>query len=142
METETVEPETADGETRSSLTNLASRLAGGILDLLRNTARLFAYEARAAAGRVGRGLVLLAFTILVAGGGLLLILVAVALLVGQWVESPWGGFMLVGGATALVAIAASYAVARRLTQEDVSFPETMREIEEDVRWLKGELDAE
>ena len=133
MSTETAE--------RRNPVRLVGDLVGGLLDLVRSSARLFVYEAKQTSASVARRILFLIPALAFLVAGIILLVGAAAILVGDWMGSRWQGFAAVGGGSVVLGTAAVLFTVWRLRQIDFGFPATLSELEKDVEWLKGRTDG-
>jgi len=113
--------------------DLVGDVLRAVLGLGRNTARMFSFEARDVARRIGRRVELLIASCVLATAGVLLFLAGIASLAEQVLQLPHWVALLVVGALALGAgaVGVRYAM-RRLGDADLAFPETVAELKKDV----------
>jgi uncharacterized membrane protein YqjE len=127
-----------DGGSRSFV-DLINRLLGELMRLLDQTVALLKLELRQELGAIARSAALLAAGGVVAGLGALLLIVALAIGIGDGVGSTAGGFAIVGAVLALVGGILLVSMRRRLADLGLVPRETVRELRRDVEWIKHEL---
>jgi uncharacterized membrane protein YqjE len=127
-----------DGGSRSFV-DLINRLLGEVVRLLDQTVALLELELRQELGAIARSAALLAAGGVVAGLGALLLIVALAIGIGDGVGSTAGGFAIVGAVLALVGGILPVSMRRRLADLGLVPRETVRELRRDVEWIKHEL---
>ena len=134
----TAETGRPEGTERRGVVALVRDLSGAVLELVHNTARLAACEARVIARRFAVRLAVFIVSLVVVAAGLLLALAGAAILLERVTGMPlWLSFVLVGTVVAAAgAVGAAWAV-RRLADPDLAFPGTLAEIGADVESLKA-----
>ncbi len=117
------------------LMDLAARLALEVRRFVDQRLELFKAEIKEEAAHTVRGLGLLAGGTVAASVGLLLLLVAAGLWVGDLVGSTPGGFAIVGGGLAVVggglALLARRSLKRRRLVRD-----TVDDLRRDAEWIR------
>ena len=132
------ERSTGDGES-PSFVDLINRLVGETMRLLDQTVLLLKAELREELGALARSAVLLAAGGVVAVLGALLLIVALAIGIGDAVGSTAGGFAIAGGVLALGGAILLASMRRRLADLGLVPRATLRELRRDVEWIKREL---
>src|SRR5262245_43483336 len=122
-----------------SFVDLVNRLLSEIIDLLDQTVALLKLELREELGAIAHSAAFLAAGGVVAGLGALLLIVALALGIGDGIGSTAGGFAIVGGVLAVVGGIVLARMRRRLSDLGLRPRETVRELRRDVEWIKREL---
>lgn len=122
-----------------SLGGLITRLLNEVLRLLDQKLALLKLELREELGAAVRRSALLAVGGVVAVLGALLLVVALAIWIGELTRSPSGGFAIIGGGLALGGALLLLTMRRRLAEQRVVPEQTVRELRRDVEWIKHEL---
>jgi Putative Actinobacterial Holin-X, holin superfamily III len=120
-----------------SLTDLVFRLFGELGRLVDQRLALLRAELKAEVADVGRNFALLVAGAVVAIIGAAFLLSALALWVGDLVDSTPGGFAIIGGIVTLAGGIAFRVGARDLAELRFA-PKTVRELRRDVEWIKDE----
>jgi hypothetical protein len=122
-------------EPEVSLGDLVGRLTEDLGSLVQGHVQLAKEEITAEVKQAGRGAGLVGGSALAGWIALLLLSFALAWGLAELFESTWLGFLVVGGIWGVVA-ASLFVTGRRELQEVEPVPEqTMKELEEDKRWL-------
>ena len=122
-----------------SFGELINRLLNGVVRLFDQKFALLKLELREELGAAVRRSALLAVGGVVAALGAFLLVVALAVWVGELTGSPSGGFGIVGGTLALGGLVLLLTMRRRLAAQTVVPEQTVRELKRDVEWIKHEL---
>jgi len=128
-----------DRSSRSSLVGLVNRLFGEIQRLLDQKLTLLKLELTEELAATARRSALLAGSGLVAGLGGLLLIMALAIWLGELLASLPGGFAIVGGILALGGLILLPTMRRQLSQQRFVPRETVQELRRDIQWIKHEL---
>jgi hypothetical protein len=131
--------EGATEEDGRSFGGLINRLLNEVLRLLDLKFALLKTELKEELGAAIRRSVLLAVGAVVAALGAVLLIVGLAVWVGELIGSPPGGFAIVGGGLALGGTLLLIVMRHRLAEQRVVPEETVRELRRDVEWIKHEL---
>jgi hypothetical protein len=122
----------------TSLRDLMSRLRRDISHFVEQRLELFKAELKQDAADIAKNVGLLAAGAVGAGVGALLLVIALALWVGEVVGSTPGGLAIVGGGLALAGAGLAYWAARSLGRQQL-VPETVRALRRDAEWLHHEV---
>ena len=128
----------ADRKEERSIGELFSQLANDTTNLVRQEVRLAKVELGHKAAQVGRQVGLIALGGGVAYAGLLAVMAAVIVLLGQYV-AVWLSALIVG----VVVMAIGYYLSRQqlnaLQQLDATPKATVETLKEDKEWAKGQM---
>ncbi len=127
-----------DGNT-ASLGSLVNRLLDEILRLLDQKLTLLKLELREELGAAVRRGALMAAGGGVAALGSVLLIVALAVWVGELVGSIPGGFAIVGGVFALGGVILLLSMRRQLAEQHFVPRQTVQELRRDAEWIKHDL---
>ena len=132
-----VEEETRDAEGGGAVAAFGE-LAGAALDLVHNTVRLAACEARMVLRRLAMRLGFFILFLVIGSLGLLLVLGGLALLLQSATSMPqWLAFVIVGAVTSLCGAIAARRAIGSLSEADLAFPGLLEEFGADVEALRG-----
>jgi uncharacterized membrane protein YqjE len=123
----------------ASFGSLVNRLLEEILRLLDQKLTLLKLELREELGAAVRRTALLAIGGAVAALGSFLLIVALAVWVGELVGSIPGGFAIVGGVFALGGVILLLSMRRQLAEQHFVPRQTVQELRRDAEWIKHEL---
>lgn len=123
----------------ASFGSLVNRLLNEILRLLDQKFTLLKLELREELGAAARRSALLAVGGVVAALGSLLLIVALAIWVGELMGSMPGGFAVVGGVLALGGVLLLLSMRRQLAEQRFTPRQTVQELRRDAEWIKHEL---
>ncbi len=128
----------ADRKEERSIGELFSQLANDTTNLVRQEVRLAKVELGHKAAQVGRQVGLIALGGGVAYAGLLAVMAAVIVLLGQYIP-VWLSALIVG----VVVMAIGYYLSRQqlnaLQQLDATPKATVETLKEDKEWAKGQM---
>ena len=128
----------ADRKEERSIGELFSQLANDTTNLVRQEVRLAKVELGHKAAQVGRQVGLIALGGGVAYAGLLAVMAAVIVLLGQYI-AVWLSALIVG----VVVMAIGYYLSRQqlnaLQQLDATPKATVETLKEDKEWAKGQM---
>jgi uncharacterized membrane protein YqjE len=131
--------EGAAGDGNGSVGSLVNRLLNEILRLLDHKFTLLKLELREELGAAVRRSALMAVGGVVAALGSILLIVALAVWVGELVGSIPGGFAIVGGVFVLGGVILFLSMRRQLAEQHVVPRQTVQELRRDVEWIKHEV---
>jgi uncharacterized membrane protein YqjE len=131
--------EGAVGDGNGSFGSLINRLLNEILRLLDHKFTLLKLELREELGAAVRRSALMAIGGVAAALGSILLIVALAVWVGELVGSIPGGFAIVGGVFVLGGVILFLSMRRQLAGQHVVPRQTVQELRRDVEWIKHEL---
>lgn len=133
-------PRTEEGRNGSaSFGSLISRLLNEIVRLLDQKLDLLKVELKEEIGAAVRRIALLAVGGVIAVLGGFFLIVALAIWVGELVDTMPGGFAIVGGVLAIGGGLLLAAMAARLGEQRLVPRQTVQELRRDVEWVKHEL---
>lgn len=132
------DPQT-DARDRESFYELIERLVGDVYKLLDHKLALATLEMKHHVESVTRALMLMVAGGLAATIGLALLAVAAALAIGRAIDSPAGGYVIVGAAIVVIGAIVIVAAKARLTRQPLAPPQTIDELRRDVKWMKHEV---
>lgn len=127
------------GDGDGSFGSLVNRLLNEILRLLDQKFTLLKLELREELGAAVRRSALLAVGGVVAALGNVLLIVALAVWVGELVGSIPGGFAIVGGVFVLGGVILLLSMRRQLAEQHFVPRQTVQELRRDVEWIKHEV---
>jgi uncharacterized membrane protein YqjE len=131
--------EGAVGDGNGSFGSLVNRLLNDFLRLLDQRLTLLKLELREELGAAVRRSALMAVGGVVAALGSILLIVALAVWVGELVGSIPGGFAIVGGVFVLGGVILLLSMRRQLAGQTFVPRQTVQELRRDVEWIKHEL---
>jgi uncharacterized membrane protein YqjE len=134
------EPRAEPPDTGRSIFGLIEELLGKTTRLLDQKLTLLRLEVEESVGTLLRHLAVLVAGAVVAGLGLVLASFALALWIGDLLSSAPAGFAIVGGAFLLIGVVVIVVRLKRGVGPRRLVPErTVKELEEDTRWIKSAL---
>ena len=128
-----------EGPRQASFYELVERLLSDAFTLFDHKLALAALEMKQHAESAARGLAVVAAGALAATIGLSLLAVAAALAIGRALDSPAGGYVIVG---AVIAVAGAIAIAvgrSRLARLSLAPHQTIDELRRDAQWITHEM---
>jgi uncharacterized membrane protein YqjE len=129
----------SDGDSQT-FTRLLNRLVGDVLRLLDQKVALLKLELKEDLAALARRSAVMAAGAALALVGSVLLLLALAIWLGELVGSMPGGFAILGGALVLVGAILVVTMRKRLTEGSALVPEqTVQELRRDAQWIKHEL---
>lgn len=127
------------GRNSSSFMGLVDRLVGDLLRLLDQKLALLKIELNEQFTAAVRAFLFLAIGGVVVGLGLLFFAIALALWVGEVINTIPGGFALVAGVFTVVGGILLMTMKGKLSQQRFVPKETVQELRRDAEWIKREL---
>lgn len=127
------------GRNSSSFMGLVDRLVGDLLRLLDQKLALLKIELNEQFTAAVRAFLFLAIGGVVVGLGLLFFAIALALWVGEVINTIPGGFALVAGVFTVVGGILLMTMKGKLRQQRFVPKETAQELRRDAEWIKREL---
>jgi uncharacterized membrane protein YqjE len=128
----------SDGDSQT-FTRLLNRLVGDVLRLLDQKVALLKLELKDVVAALARRSALMAAGAALALVGSVLLLLALAIWLGELVGSMPGGFAILGGALALAGAILVVTMRTRLTEGPLVPEQTVQELRRDAQWIKHEL---
>ncbi|MGH7267360.1 MAG: phage holin family protein [Candidatus Rokuibacteriota bacterium] len=128
----------SDGDSRT-FTRLLNRLVGDVLRLLDQKVALLKLELKEDVAAIARRSGLMVAGAALALLGSVLLLLALAIWLGELVGSMPGGFAILGGVLALVGAILVMTMRKRLTEGPLVPEQTVQELRRDAQWIKHEL---
>jgi hypothetical protein len=120
------------------LVDLVTRLVGDIGRLVDQRLDLLKAELRRDAANVARNIGVLAAGAVGAGVGVVLLLLALGLWVGQLIGSTPGGLAIVGAGLVLTSAGLGLLAVKRLERQRLA-RDTVRELRRDAEWIRHEV---
>lgn len=127
------------GRNSSSFMGLVDRLVGDLLRLLDQKLALLKIELNEQFTAAVRTFLFLAIGGVVVGLGLLFFAIALALWVGEVINTIPGGFALVAGVFTVAGGILLMTMKGKLSQQRFVPKETVQELRRDAEWIKREL---
>jgi uncharacterized membrane protein YqjE len=127
---------TRQGSQAASLFELATQLVADLGRLVEQRLELLRAELTQEATRLARNLGVLAVGAVAAGVGLVFLLVALGLWVGQLVGSTTGGLAIVGGGLAVAGMGLSLLTVKNMKRQRLA-RDTVHELRRDAEWIRN-----
>jgi uncharacterized membrane protein YqjE len=128
----------SDGDSQT-FTRLLNRLVGDVLRLLDQKVALLKLELKEDVAALARRSAVMVAGAALALVGSVLLLLALAIWLGELVGSMPGGFAILGGVLALVGAILVVTMRKRLTEGALVPEQTVQELRRDAQWIKHEL---
>ena len=124
-----------DGQ--ADLRTLLARFTRDVGELMSSHVRLAAAELRQEARDAMRAARVAAAAAAVGALAVVLLSFALAWALGDWLDAPAIGFLIVGGGYAVLAVAMALAARQEVRDVDVVPTQTATTIEEDIAWIRS-----
>lgn len=122
-----------------TLGELITSLSDDFTKLIRNEIRLARVETMEAVSTASRGAGMLAAGGMVAYAGLILVLIALSILLGQALENYWLSTLIVGAVVLIIGAVLLFSGKSALQKVNVTPEKTIETLKEDARWVKEQV---
>lgn len=122
-----------------TLGELITSLSDDFTQLIRNEIRLARVETMETVSTASRGATMIGAGALVAYAGLILVLIALSILLGQALDNYWLSTLIVGAVVLIIGAVLLFSGKSAIQKVNIAPEQTIESLKEDARWVKEQV---
>ncbi len=122
-----------------TLGELITSLSDDFTKLIRNEIRLARVETMETVSTASRGAAMLGAGALVAYAGLILVLIALSILLGQALDNYWLSTLIVGAVVLIIGAVLLFSGKSAIQKVNIAPEKTIESLKDDARWVKEQV---